>query len=74
MRDQPDLDHDVAGAEAGEIERRSAICRAICENIVRQPQMTGMTEQHRAVEAGDPERRPDQQIAPLVLQEFEPVE
>ena len=40
---------------------------------MRQPQRTGNGEQHRRRRAGDAERRPDQEIAPFVLQQFEPV-
>ncbi len=53
MRDQPDFDHDVAGAEAGEIEHGERLARRLGED--RAPaEATGMTSSTAAVTQATP--------------------
>ena len=73
MGDEPDFDHDVARAETGEVNDGQELAARAREDGPPAPDQ-GNDQKHGRGQTSDAERRPDQEIAPLVLQQLEPVE
>ena len=69
---RPDFDHDVAGAEAGEIDDGAELAGVAAEDGAPAEDQRDQDQRQRR-HAGNGKRRPEQQIAPLVLKQLEPV-
>ncbi len=71
--DQPHLDNDIAEPEAGEVEDRAALAGRVAEDGPPSEDDRDGHQRYRR-DRGDAERRPEQQVSPFVLHDFQPVE
>ena len=73
MGNQRHFDHDIAQAQTGEINHRLHLAR-IADKDRAPTEHHGQQDQRKGRDTGKAQRHPDQQIAPFILQDLDPVE